>query len=259
MVTPRAGEAALDPDALGVYGRPLTRDPPAEGHRAVPADDLQDPGTLGDLAIGHADDPGTVAPPVAASAWANHAVAVLVPGVLAAWTLQEVGLDASPSNVVLHVEEGLPRRTRLRDPTPAADDRGRDAAVETLLGHHVAPLLAGLEDATGLAPRVGWGTVGTLVAWMYDRMEDHAPDEAPVASDRARLLEADEAAWGEAPNPLQDPVTRVPVDAPDLPDETMVRRTCCMKREIPAKAPCHTCPNVGDRRRQELLRDRDHG
>lgn len=260
-MAPRASaEAGIDPEALGLYGRTLTRDPPAPDHRSVPADTLLQEGALERVATGHADDPGTVPPAVAASAWTNHAATVLVPGVLAAWTLEAEGLDARPANVVLHLEDGLPRRLRLRDPAPLGSGPGpRDAGLETLMGDLLAPLLEGLEEATGLPPEVGWTTVGTLVAWMYDRMADHAPEAAPVEADRARLLEAEEAAWTDAPNPLAHPVDRVAVEAEDLPDEVLVRRTCCTKREIPGKQPCHTCPNIGPGRRRALLRQDGHG
>lgn len=260
MADPASAEGAVDPEALGLYGRTLTRDPPAPDHRSVPADALLQDGALEDVATGHADDPGTVPPAVAASAWTNHAVTVLAPGILAAWTLEAKGLDARPGNLDLHLEDGLPRRLRLRDPTPLGTGPGhRDAGLETLMGDLLTPLLEGLEEAAGLAPEIGWTTVGTLVAWMYDRMADHAPGAAPVEADRARLLEAREAAWADAPNPLADPVTRVPVEGDDLPAEVLVRRNCCTKREIPGKEPCRTCPNVGPERRRALLRGHDHG
>lgn len=244
----------FDPAAVGPYGRHLTLDQPGD-HHGVPAADLLDEATLGGVLARHRRGLGDVADTVAAAHWAKHHVTLLVPGVLAAWTLHGVGLDASPGNVRLHLREGTPRRVEVRDPSRVATgDGSRDRVLRTLFGDHLGGLFEVLHDRTGVDPDRLWATTGNVVAWLYDELAADHPHDRRIQADRADLLDADEAPWAADGNPLQGTVRYEAPEDPTLPDRTPVRSACCLKRAVPGKTPCRSCPAVPADRRNELVR-----
>lgn len=258
---PASPPARFDPASLGAWARSLTLDPADQGHEAIAASTLLDQAHLARRIEAHAQRLGEVALPVAASAWSKDLTTVLVPGILAAWTLQGIGVDATPSNIELHLDDGQPAAARLIDPTRiAAGDRERDLALTSLLGDHLAPLFDALHGTSGLAKAVLWGNLGPLVAWIYDHMAEEDPADARVQADRARLLEADQAAWADGPNPIRDPVRYEPLDLDGLPDRIPVRQTCCLKHLIPDDRACSSCPQLSQDDRRALLKAwRDNG
>lgn len=253
--------ARFDPASLGPWARTLTLDAVDEGQEAIAASTLLDEAHLARRIEAHAEHLGDVALPVAASAWSKDLTTVLVPGILAAWTLQGIGVDASPGNVELHLADGQPAAARLVDPTRiAAGDPERDLALTSLVGDHLAPLFDTLHATSGLSKAVLWGNLGPLVAWIYDRMAEKDPDHASIQADRARLLEADQAAWVDGPNPIQHPVRYEPLDLDGLPDQLPVRQTCCLKHLIPDDRACSSCPQLSPEDRRAMLEAwRDNG
>ncbi len=251
---PASPPPRFDPASLGPWARSLTLGPADQGQEAIAASTLLDEAHLARRIEAHAERLDDVALPVAASAWSKDLTTVLVPGILAAWTLQGIGVDASPGNVELHLEHDQPAAARLVDPTRiAAGDPERDLALTSLVGDHLAPLFETLHATSGLSKKVLWGNLGPLVAWIYDRMAEKDPEDARVQADRARLLEADQATWADGPNPIQQPVRYEPLDLDGLPDRIPVRQTCCLKHLIPDDRACSSCPQLSHDDRRALL------
>lgn len=251
---PASPPPRFDPASLGPWARTLTLGPADGDQKAIAASGLIDEAPLARQVELYAEHLGGAELPVAASAWSKDLTTVLVPGILAAWTLQGIGVDAGPTNIELHLEEDQPVAARLIDPTRlATGDPGRDLALSTLMGDHLTPLFDTLHAISGLAKEVLWGNLGPLVAWVYDRMLEQAPDHDRVHADRACLIEADQAAWTDGPNPIQDPVRYEPLDLDGLPDRIPVRQTCCLKHLIPDDRACSSCPQLSHDDRRALL------
>lgn len=253
-----AEPGAFDPDALGTLGLTLTTEPPTGDRWELELTALLDH-RLEERVEAFADEVGQAPDPVVGASWSKHVSTVIAPGILAAWTLADVGLDASPANLALHLEGAQPRRCRILD--PARVDRGRperDRSLTTLMGDTIEPLFAAIEDATGVAAPTQWSNVGNLSAFLYDELDRHGIAAPGLAADRERLLASDRAAWREGPNPLQDPVTYERFEDEGLPDRYQVRRVCCLKRELPDAQACASCPELSHAQRRERLAERGH-
>lgn len=243
----------FQPQALGRLGETLTTQPTHE-QRELRLDEL-DAGSLEALLAERADNLPDGYEHLAAALWANRTTTVLLPGFLAAWTLADVGLDASPANLALHLDGPKAVACRILDPSRAAQGRPeREQTIETLFAATLDPFVDRLADA-GVPRRVAWTNVGNLVAYLFDRLAAFDLAGATTTQDRARLLDADRAAWDETDNPLQGTVAYEPLPGPG-PAEYQVRDVCCLKQALPAKQPCASCPRVDAQRRAELLADR---
>lgn len=246
----------LVPDRLGTLGHTLTVDPPDAGQSEIRARALFEEGELVPLVEQHATRLDGAPAPVAASLWANYLVTVVCPPILAAWTLHDVGVDASAGNLALHLDEELPERVRVLDPTQTtrgrpARDRGPRTLLDTLTG-----LFETLSELTGVDPAILFNHVGNLTAYLFDRfLEAGIADESQEA-DRAVLLEETTLPWGLHPNPLEDPVDYETLDVDGLPERYQVRRRCCLKTAVPGKSPCASCPTIDRERRAERVRER---
>jgi siderophore-iron reductase FhuF len=246
-------EGRFRPQALGSLAETLTTEPPSGGAREVPVEALLEEDLAEALARFRAGL-GEVDGRVAAASWTNYAATVLVPGLVAAWTVADVGVDASPSNLCVHLDEGVPRRWRIQDSERVAEgDRERDRTIATLVDT-LNPLFADVEERTGLAERVGWAHVGNVVAYLFDRLAELGAI-APDDPDRARLLAA-EALPGTGSNPLQGTVERGSLGPGVDLDSYQVRTVCCLKRQLPGRAPCASCPHIDADRRTELVAER---
>lgn len=252
----RAHRDGFDPSALGRAGEHLTVEAPADGLDERGLDALLEPAALADAIEAHGASVGADTLPVAASSWAKHLVTILAPGVLVAWTLQETGLDASPSNLTVHLDEGSPRRVRILEPgRVSVGSDARDRGIETLFGASVEPLAGCLDDLAGLEPSRVWSTVGVLVAHVFH----HVPEERAgprVAGDRERLLGADAAAWVDRENPLAGVVEPEPLPAGAPVDAYPVREACCLKVALPGKGACRSCPRLSADQRARRLAER---
>lgn len=250
-----AGSSAFDPQPLGTLGLTLTTEPPAEAHREVPVPALID--EADEHLEAYAATLGEVPPAIVGASWSKFVATVVAPGILAAWTLADVGLDASPANLALHLDGPKPRRCRVLDPERV--DRGRperDRSLATLLGDTIEPFFASVREASGVSAPIQWSNVGNLTAFLYDELDRHGISGPTLEADRERLLAADRAAWREGPNPIQDPVRYERFDEAELPDRYQVRRVCCLKRELPGEGACASCPELSHAQRRERLAER---
>lgn len=246
-------EGRVRPDRLGRLGHTLAVDPPTEG-REVRVDRLI-AGDLDRLVDRHADRLGSAPSAVAASLWANYLVTVACPPVLAAWTLHDVGLDASSTNLAVHLEDGLPRQVRLLDAGQATRGRpDRDLGPETLVDT-LAELFEALANRTAIGTDLLFNHVGNLAAYLFDRLDEAGLANEDTSADRRALLDEDPLPWGR-PNPFHDPVRYEPLHAPGLPEAYQVRRRCCLKVAVDDKSPCASCPGIDADRRVELVRQR---
>jgi len=247
------------PDALGTLGMTLTTEPPGDDRREVGVDELL-AGALGDHLEAYAAAVGDAEEVVLAASFSKAVSTVIAPGLLAAWTLADVGLEATPANLALHFEDAQPRRCRIRDPSLVAVGRPeRDRTLASLFAETIEPLFAAIEDASGAPARIQWSNVGNLTAFLYDELAAHGIGE-DLGPDRRRLLASETSAWRSGPNPIEDPVTYEAFADPELPDRYQVRRVCCLKREIASKRPCASCPEIDTERRARRLAERGtHG
>lgn len=246
-------EGAFTPARLGHAGETLTTEPADDGLREVPADE---PDRLQASLAEHAASLGEVPDPVAAASWSNHLTTLLVPGLVAAWSLHDVAIDASASNLALQTDDGRPVRWRIRDPTRVdRDPSARQRTIATLTQDTLTPLFIQLQAETGLSEDVGWAHVGNIVAYLFDRLAEAGLVEADSA-DRRALLAAEDPAWWEGSNPLQGRISYERIPGQATPDTYQVRQPCCLKREIPSKAPCASCPHIEADRRAELIAER---
>lgn len=245
----------LDLQRLGPWGRTLTVAPPQDGARALPAAALLTGPALEETLRAYAKDLGTDRLAVAASAWSkDHAKAVL-PGPVAAWVFEHLGVDASPERVHLHLERHTPRALRLLEPERSvAGPLGRDLLVDSLFGAHLAPLYRRLHEVSGIGLHVLWGNAGNLLAYFFDRFAESIPDNPRVIILREALLERHEVSWAEKPNPLSDPVWYETLDLAAGPTRVQVRRTCCLRHALPETSACTSCPILTREERLELFR-----
>lgn len=242
---------AFEPRALGPLGQTLTTSV-ADDRRELRLEAVfEDPDRL--LAE-HADGLDGVDARVAAAAWTNRAVTALVPGFLAAWTLADVGVDASGSNLALQLEGADPVGFRVLDPERARRGRPeRDRTPATLLGDTLPALVEAVDAGAELPPRVTWANVANIVAYLFDRLDEFGLAGASPEADRAHLLDAEKPAWSTGNNPLQGTIGYEPVPGDEGPERYQVREVCCLKQEIDGKQPCASCPRIDAERRGELL------
>jgi ferric iron reductase protein FhuF len=253
-----ATAGAFDPDALGTLGMTLTTGPPTGDRWELPVAAMLEDG-LEERVEALAARLGEVPDPVVGASWSKHVSTVIAPGILAAWTLADVGLDASPANLALHLEGPEPRRCRILDPGKV--DRGRperQRSLATLMGDTLEPLFAAIERVTDVSDPIQWSNVGNLTTFLYDELDRRGIAAGGLAADRERLLNREAAAWREGPNPLQDTVGYERFEDPGLPDRYQVRRVCCLKRAIPDAQACASCPELSHDQRRERLADRGH-
>lgn len=239
--------APFDPRRFDPMARGLVLDDPPTA-RGVPLDEVLDPGRLGDALAEHRRAHGHQAPVPAASAWMNRAVGILLPGLLAAWSLDDAGIDASPGNLELLLEGATPAACRIVDPERVArGPAARDRTLDTALGDTLAPLIQAADEAAGLPPAIPWTIAGNLVAYVYDTLAREHP-ELDLAQDRARLLDAPRAAWTDRENPLAGTV-RYETAADG--EARRVREVCCRKRELDGQDACTSCPVRAAQRARE--------
>lgn len=252
-------DGRLVPGRLGRLGRTLTTEPPDEAD-AIHVADLLDGDRLDDLLEVHAEALGVAETTVVASSWTSWLSSVVCPGILAAWTVHDVGVDASPRNLALHLADGTPRRCRIVDPGRVDCGRSvRDRTLDTLFGETLSPLFSTVERRAGLDAGLSFHHVGNLVAWLYDHLAETDVNDTARPPDRAELLGPDKP-WGAGSNPMHGAVTYEPVPGSDLPETYPVRRRCCLKLQIPGKGPCVTCPVLsGDERADRIRARRQEG
>lgn len=247
-------DGRLVPSRLGELGHALTTDLTSPEHREVELETLIDD-KLTQLVEAHGRRLG-VDDRVAASLWTNHLVTAACPPVLATWTLHAVGLDASPSNLALHLEDELPRQVRVLDPTRTArGDPDRDLGPRTLL-ETTTRLFEALAEATGIETEILDNHVGNLAAYLFDRLAEAGYESDRLQADRETLLASASLPWNPASNPWRDPVDYQPLHGEGLPERYQVRRRCCLKLAVDGKPPCASCPSIGPERRTALVRDR---
>lgn len=246
------------PALFGPYGRGLSVGPIEEAPQAsegvwLTGDRLLE--TVEPMVTAFAVHGGLEDLPAAASAWAKHHAAALVPGVLVATTLDGVGIDVAPANTAFHVVDRTVRTARILDPTRIRrDDEGFALVTTTLFRDHLAPLYRRVARETGISEKILWGNVGNYLAYLYDVLADAHPGMADIVAHRTLLLDAEVALWSDGVNPLKDPVRYDALDAPGLPERVQVRRTCCLKLRIRDRVPCTTCPSITTGERIALLR-----
>lgn len=245
-------EDSFDPDALGLLGETLTTRPSGD-HRSLAIPDL-----VGDPAPVVADHQAHLATDedlVAAAAWTNHLATVLVPGLVAAWTLADVGVDASADNLELHLDGSRPVACRILDPSRVQRGRpARDRTLASLIDGTLVPVFGAVERSHGLPSQVAWSHVGNVVAYLFDRLVELGPVAEPCP-DRSRLLDDQTVPWGPPGNALAGTVRYEPLPGSG-PDTYQVRTTCCLKRQIPDKTPCASCPHIDAARRGQLVAER---
>lgn len=246
----------FDPEALGTLGRGLTTGAPAPGHREVTLERLLADGLEEELAA-YARALGDVDRMLAGASWSKTVTTLVLPGVIGAWTLADVGLDASPGNLALHVEDDRPRRVRVRDPARLAPVSDRDRALATLFGDSLEPLFEAITRSTGLPIETHWSNVGNLLAFLYDELERRGIAVEGTAGDRQRLLEEASAAWRAGPNPIEGTVRYTRFEAEGLPERYQVRQRCCLKRQLPGKQACTSCPAISPSQRRAQLEHRE--
>lgn len=243
-------DGTFEPSRLGLAGETLTCEGPSAGQVEVPADDVD---RMVALIAERVEELGEVPRPVVAASWTNHLVTLLVPGLLAAWTLHDVAIDASAGNLALHADEGGPSRWRIVDPGRVDQGRDRrDRTLESVVEDTLRPLFAEVEATTGLRSEIGWTHVGNVAAYLFDRLEE-AGNVTQGCEDRAGLLHAEDPAWSRGPNPLRGTVRYEPLPGEATPERYQIRTRCCLKREIPGKIACASCPHIETPRRAELV------
>jgi ferric iron reductase protein FhuF len=172
-------------------------------------------------------------PRAVASIWLKHHLAALLPVTVAAALLLGRTLPVALDEVeVVQDDEGRTVALKLPDAgTPSAGE------FEALVAGHLAPLIAALSGASGLAPRVAWSNAGNvldlLVRQLGERpLADRRPHDAALALMQARRLP------DGRPNPLHEPVRLVA--GSDGPRRR--RRVCCLRYLIPPLSLCAGCP-----------------
>jgi ferric iron reductase protein FhuF len=224
----------LDPLFAGPLEAYRGRLVPLEDPRpSIAGSDLLRPEVLGDRLARFARTYARPEPRAVASIWLKHHLAALLPVTVAAAVLMGRTLPVALEAVEV-VEDAEGRTVALK-----LSDAGTSFAgnLESLVDGHLAPLIAAVSAASGLAPRVAWSNAGNVLDLLVRQLgelplADRGPHDAAADLMRGRRLP------NGRPNPLHEPVRLVP--GPDGPRRQ--RRVCCLRYLIPSLSLCAGCP-----------------
>lgn len=113
---------------------------------------------------------------------------------------------------------------------------------QSLLDAHLQPLIAQWAAQTQMSVRVLWGNVGNLIEQVLSWAESQADWQDQVHADRQWLFE--QALWSTQRNPLRQSVRYLNLERPPLPNPMRLRRTCCLRDQLPDEPWCRSCPRL---------------
>lgn len=247
---------------LGPFGERLAVHPLPAGTELVPAERFLAGPFLAAALEQVAERLGTTDRKAAASLWHKWYNAAVMTPALAAMSLLDLALDVAAARVSVAVRDGLPRGIwlpagepvgrRWPEQLPGARSELQRGVWQGMIGSHLEPVVEQISRQSGLDRRILWGNAGNLCADVYDRIAAQ-PDVPPAAAeDRAALLEQPISPQGQY-NLLFGTVKYERVDMPGLPDRVRVRRTCCLRHNLPEYTYCYTCPRLSAAERLAVL------
>lgn len=239
------------------YGLSVVTDP-AQAPRSVtgeyPLQRLwQDPRTLLAMLQQHADHYG--APPAArharrhlcaaASMWSKHYFVALLPAYVGANCVLQWGLPVKPAQCSLLIDaDAHPVALCLPHEGHSVAGIPAQQRYETLVWHHLDPMVRAVAAATGLAPRLLWNNAATLID---DTLR--VASTRKVRADCAAHIDADlllhQPSWPDGqPNPLTCPNLPVATERAALAGhaDRPLRRLCCLRYFLPRQPYCGNCP-----------------
>ncbi|CEJ15500.1 Ferric iron reductase protein FhuF [bacterium YEK0313] len=173
-----------------------------------------------------------------ASLWSKWLFATVLEPVLAANLLADWALPTGFGEVGLILgTDGRPEVLKLAHGGGACSPRSADERFAGLIDGFLAPAIATLAAATGIAPRVLWSNVGNYVEHALKRVEAATGPDWPGVVQGYDLLASRRRGDGR-PNPLFEPVTY------GEGGNARRRRVCCIRYLIPGQAYCGACPIV---------------
>ncbi|WJH34314.1 (2Fe-2S)-binding protein [Paenibacillus sp. CC-CFT747] len=203
--------------------------------------------------------------PIAASQFTKFYSRMLC-GVLYAMSVYRIGLDASLPSLSVAWDKEQPFTLILApEGTPDPETLASGGDRNTWRAHTLAALFTGnlqrlfclLSGRYRLSPQMLWENAAVYVHHFYGEMIAGAA--AGSARERItgdyRFLLSEEAAWltgGTSFNPLGVEGRCIP--HPAQPGVSFrVRKTCCLKYQLPDSGSCTTCPLITDEERSGKL------
>ncbi len=209
----------------------------------------------------------------AASLWSKYYDAAAMTGVIAAMTLEGVGLNVSSSRVGMLLQDGLPMALCLDDRsttiqlverrsidalplavrTVTSADELRRFVLQGLFADHLAPFVEAMAEAVKIHPRILWANIGSRCAYYFELFSQVERVRAVAAEDREALLGQPRASWTCRTNPLYEPVRFETYKVADGSYNLPVRKTCCLRDQLPDAKMCGNCPRLSNEGRLARL------
>lgn len=206
---------------------------------------------------------------IAASEWLVEYIELLVPLVLIPMTLAGVGLDCTPGNLSLVIEDSRPKAiwpensvssiryhrsgapkipTTFTLSTAASLQELHQFVFRALFKQHLTPLFEQLTTLTGISSKLLWGVAGRSIFNLYKSLQQDLQCPA-IQEDLAALLEREtNFAIAEGKNPLYR--------------ETYFNQTTpnwaqpnyCLQNRLPSGFSCGDCPLLKPEEKKERWR-----
>lgn len=180
---------------------------------------------------------GCFEPRAVRSIWIKWYLNIFLPPLLVADVFLMQTLAVELDNVRFIMANDM-RIAAVRLDQPSRDTRDADPFVrfDTLVFHHLSPLVAMWSERTGLTSRVLWSNVGNTFEAMLRRIE-RVSGSSQRFDEVQRLLDVPRWPDGRA-NPLYAAVHYI--GAHDT--KTRRRRVCCLQYLLPDRRFCSACP-----------------
>jgi ferric iron reductase protein FhuF len=155
------------------------------------------------------------------------------------WTGQPLSMEGRVCQVLL--AGGLPQAIILPHQTTDVADTP-EQRYQSLLHAHLQPLIESWATLTRMSVRVLWGNVGNLMEQVLTWAATQTQWQAQAQTDRQWLFE--QAIWPTQRNPLRQSIRYLTPERPPLPERMRVRRTCCLRDQLPDEPWCGSCPRL---------------
>lgn len=180
------------------------------------------------------------------SQWSMNYLSIALPAALACVLTRGCAIDFWADGAVLVHEDGQPLALGLAHRPPVLLAQDRAAYWARVVHEHLAPLVASLAVAGGLAPKVLWGNFVAIWDGAFQRMD----------ADLARDGFAEAHQWLEQVTVNQGRLRlrglqrEVASPAPEVCARLALRRHCCLHYQLHAPVEgeppvlCESCPKL---------------
>lgn len=206
---------------------------------------------------------------IAASEWLVEYIELLIPLVLIPMTLGGVGLDCTPGNLSLVIQDGHPKAiwpenwasslryyrpgapkipTTFELPYAANLPEFHQFVFRGLFKQHLLPLFEQLTSLTGISSKLLWGIAGRSIFNLYKSLHQNLQCPA-IQEDLAAMLEREtNAAIADGKNPLYR------VTYFNQATSNWAQPNYCLQNRLPNGFTCGDCPLLKPEEKKERWR-----